>query len=74
MSGSNLSDRSAASTPPVVKPPNPFDSSAGSTAATLPDPAYIRDVPIERRVPVILSHNEANFYAWKTYSILFFRE
>nr|XP_040248919.1 atrophin-1-like [Aegilops tauschii subsp. strangulata] len=36
MSGSNLSDRSAASTHPVVKPPNPFDSSAGSTAATLP--------------------------------------
>nr|XP_020198077.2 uncharacterized protein LOC109783907 [Aegilops tauschii subsp. strangulata] len=74
MSGSNLSDRSAASTPPVVKPPNPFDSSAGSTAATLPDPAYIRDVPIERRVPVILSHNEANFYAWKTYFNLLFRE
>ncbi|XP_073363485.1 uncharacterized protein [Aegilops tauschii subsp. strangulata] len=70
MSGSDLSNRNPLSTPPPVPRPNPFDS----CAATLPDPAYIRDVPIERRVPVILSYKEANFYAWKTYLNLLFCE
>lgn len=61
MSHSSLSHRS-----------NPFASS--SEAGSLPNPAYIRDVPIFDRVPIKLSHTEANFYAWKTYFKLLFRE
>ncbi|KAE8815288.1 hypothetical protein D1007_07424 [Hordeum vulgare] len=53
---------------------NLFDSSSGSSASSAPDPAYNRDVPIEYRMPITLSHTEADFYAWTSYFNLLFRE
>src|SRR4051812_40263812 len=55
---------------------DPFNSSRfGSTNPFVgPSVAVIRDVPIAERVPVKLSHTAANFFPWKTYFGLLFRE
>ena len=51
---------------------NPFASSSNYSIA--PDPASLRDVSIAAHVPITLSHTASNFYAWKTYFTLLFRE
>jgi hypothetical protein len=55
---------------------NPFNSSRSGSSNPFAGPsvAVIHDVPILERVPVKLSHAAANFFAWKTYFGLFFRE
>ena len=55
---------------------NPFNSSqfGSSNPFAGPSVAVIRDVPVLERVPIKLSHTAANFFAWKTYFGLLFRE
>ena len=52
---------------------NPFASSS-SFESDAPNPVQLRDITIADHVPVTLSHASANFYAWKTYFRLLFRE
>ncbi|XP_071678497.1 uncharacterized protein [Lolium perenne] len=54
-----------------------FDSSSGSGSSNPfagPSVAVIRDIPIADRVPLKLSTTAANFFPWKTYFGLLFRE
>ncbi|XP_071678332.1 uncharacterized protein [Lolium perenne] len=55
---------------------DPFNSShSGSSNPFIgPSIAVIRDIPIAERVPVKLSTTAANFFPWKTYFGLLFRE
>ena len=56
---------------------NPFDSSNESEPAELPNQPHaadIRNIHLSDHVPIILSHTSANYYAWKTYFNLLFRE
>jgi hypothetical protein len=57
-------------------PSNPFNSSRSGSSNPFAGPsvAVIRDVPVLERVPIKLSHTAANFFAWKTYFGLLFRE
>jgi hypothetical protein len=57
-------------------PSNPFNSSRSGSSNPFAGPSVtvIRDVPILERVPIKLSHTAANFFAWKTYFGLLFRE
>ena len=63
-----MSARSASS-----GPSNPFDSSYG-TEPEEPLAADIRNIHLIDHIPIILSHTSANYYAWKTYFNLLFRE
>ena len=49
-------------------------ASGSSNPFAGPSVAIIREVPILERVPVKLSHTAANFFLWKTYFGLLFRE
>ncbi|KAK1620339.1 hypothetical protein QYE76_025856 [Lolium multiflorum] len=49
-------------------------SSGSSNPFAGPSVAVIRDIPIAERVPVKLSTTAANFFPWKTYFGLLFRE
>ncbi|XP_051219064.1 uncharacterized protein [Lolium perenne] len=52
-----------------------FSSGSGSSNPFAgPSVAVIRDIPIAERVPVKLSTTAANFFPWKTYFGLLFRE
>nr|XP_051212961.1 uncharacterized protein LOC127330925 [Lolium perenne] len=53
-----------------------FNSSRSGSSNPFPGPsvAVIRDIPIGERVPVKLSTTAANFFPWKTYFGLLFRE
>jgi hypothetical protein len=57
-------------------PSDPFDSSRSGISNPFAGPsvAVIRDIPIAERVPVTLSTTAANFFPWKTYFGLLFRE
>jgi hypothetical protein len=57
-------------------PSNPFNSSRSGSSNPFAGPsvAVIHDVPILERVPIKLSHTAANFFAWKMYFGLLFRE
>ncbi|KAK1649270.1 hypothetical protein QYE76_067075 [Lolium multiflorum] len=57
-------------------PSDPFDSSRSGSSNPFAGPsiAVIRDIPIAERVPVTLSTTAANFFPWKTYFGLLFRE
>ncbi|XP_020190786.1 uncharacterized protein [Aegilops tauschii subsp. strangulata] len=63
-----MSARSASS-----GPSNPFDSSYG-TEPEEPLAADVRNIHLTDHVPIILSHTSTNYYAWKTYFNLLFRE
>nr|XP_020170103.1 uncharacterized protein LOC109755617 [Aegilops tauschii subsp. strangulata] len=66
---SALGTSSSSSAPPS----NPFDCSYGSEPDE-PKAADIRNIHLSDHVPIILSHASANYYAWKTYFNLLFRE
>ncbi|XP_051211058.2 uncharacterized protein [Lolium perenne] len=55
-----------------------FDSSSSGSSSSNPfagpSVAVIRDIPITERVPLQLSTTAANFFPWKTYFGLLFRE
>nr|XP_051229940.1 uncharacterized protein LOC127347833 [Lolium perenne] len=51
---------------------NPFGDSFSDSAT--PNTAILRAVPIIDHVPIKLSHDSANYHAWKTYFYLLFHE
>jgi hypothetical protein len=57
-------------------PSNPFNSSRSGSSNPFVGPSVtvIRYVPVLERVPIKLSHTAANFFTWKMYFALLFRE
>ncbi|KAM0908576.1 hypothetical protein ACQ4PT_015368 [Festuca glaucescens] len=56
----------------TANPCNPFGDSFSDSVT--PNAAVLHAVPIADHVPIKLSHDSANYHAWKTYFYLLFRE